>query len=372
MRSKRTVTGLRNRNGIWYISKVVRLPGGSKTTLQESTGCRDLALAESFLHKRVQDVMDEHVHGVVSEVLFADCASRYLEEHADLKSIDRAGYALANVVPEIGHMKISGICDESLESYKRKRTEEGIAAGTLNRELGIIRRILILASRKWRHGGRPLLQTPPLISDVSGKERKAHILTRKEEARLLAELPEHLQDAVIFSLNTGLRQSEQTGLRWKDEQYVEGLDKRVFVVRNGKTKNSVRVVPLNEAVMAVVDRQRGNTSEYVFEYAGHRYSRFNNHAFRKARKRACLPDLTWHSLRHTYATRLRAAQVSLEDRAALLGHAVTGGEITTRYSAPEIGALIGHVERLDEESTDVVVRTLQTSAMVADEKAVLH
>ena len=316
--------------------------------------------------------MDEVAFGLMPDVLFADCATRYMQENTHLRSIDRAGYALAKVVPEIGHMKLSEICDESLTGFKRKRELEGVAAGTINKELSVIRRILNLASRKWRINGRPLLQTPPLISDVSGKERKAHILTRSEEAKLLAVLPEHLRDAVQFALNTGLRQSEQTGLRWDNEHYVDGLDKRVFVIAAGKTENAVRVVPLNEVALAVVDRQRGKSATYVFEYAGRRYDRFNNHAFRKARKRAGVPNLTWHSLRHTYATRLRAAQVSLEDRAALLGHAVKGGEMTTRYSAPEIGALINHAEKLVEERTDVALRTLQLSAIAADEKAALH
>ena len=45
-----------------------------------------------------------------------------------------------------------------------------------------------------------------------------------------------------------------------------------------------------------------------------------------------------HDLRHTFGRRLRAAGVSLEDRRDLLGH--KGPEITTLYSAAEIGRLV--------------------------------
>ncbi len=85
--------------------------------------------------------------------------------------------------------------------------------------------------------------------------------------------------------------------------------------------------------------------------------------------------LTWHSLRHTYATRLRAAQVSLEDRAALLGHTVEGGEMTTRYSAPELSALIKHVEKREDERIDVALHegfARRIPATTADKKAALH
>jgi len=45
-----------------------------------------------------------------------------------------------------------------------------------------------------------------------------------------------------------------------------------------------------------------------------------------------------HDLRHTFGRRLRATGVSLEDRQDLLGH--KGPEITTLYSAAEIGRLV--------------------------------
>ena len=61
-----------------------------------------------------------------------------------------------------------------------------------------------------------------------------------------------------------------------------------------------------------------------------------------------------HDLRHTFAQRLRAAGVPLEDRKALLGHKC--GDVTTHYSAPEVAGLIEYVERLCEERPNTVLR----------------
>jgi integrase len=51
-----------------------------------------------------------------------------------------------------------------------------------------------------------------------------------------------------------------------------------------------------------------------------------------------------HNLRHTFGRRLRGAGVPLETRKALLGHA--NGDITTHYSAAEIGELLNAAEKI--------------------------
>jgi len=51
-----------------------------------------------------------------------------------------------------------------------------------------------------------------------------------------------------------------------------------------------------------------------------------------------------HNLRHTFGRRLRSAGIPLEARKTLLGHA--NGDITTHYSAAELGELIDAVESI--------------------------
>lgn len=70
----------------------------------------------------------------------------------------------------------------------------------------------------------------------------------------------------------------------------------------------------------------------------------NNTAWRTARRKAKIPDVRVHDLKHTFGLRLRAAGVSLEDRKVLLGH--TNGDITTHYSAVEISNLIKAVNKV--------------------------
>ena len=53
--------------------------------------------------------------------------------------------------------------------------------------------------------------------------RRIRFLTREEAQRLLAELPEHLADMAAFSLATGLRASNVTGLQWSQVDVVRRL-----------------------------------------------------------------------------------------------------------------------------------------------------
>ncbi|MBI5571202.1 MAG: tyrosine-type recombinase/integrase [Desulfomonile tiedjei] len=58
----------------------------------------------------------------------------------------------------------------------------------------------------------------------------------------------------------------------------------------------------------------------VFTSRGRPVGSLYNTAWKSARKRADLPDVRVHDLKHTFGRRLRAAGVCFEDRQDLLGH----------------------------------------------------
>jgi hypothetical protein len=69
-----------------------------------------------------------------------------------------------------------------------------------------------------------------------------------------------------------------------------------------------------------------------------------------------LPQVRVHDLKHTFGRRLRAKGVSHETRQVLLGH--KNGQITTHYSAAEIGELIDAVEKVSWSGTSAPTLTL--------------
>ena len=82
---------------------------------------------------------------------------------------------------------------------------------------------------------------------------------------------------------------------------------------------------------------------------------FMNRTFNPALKRAKIQGLTWHSLRHTFASRLVMAGVDLPTVQALMGHKTI--EMTLRYSHLSPGHQLDAVQRLNEKRSDTTTDT---------------
>lgn len=142
---------------------------------------------------------------------------------------------------------------------------------------------------------------------VEPKEKVVWI-TKDQAARLLAELrptAAHLARMAEFSLATGLRQSNVTGLRWDKVD----LDRKTAWVRPDDAKGDEWIsVPLNDWAMAVLMEAK-NCEDHdhdvlVFTYYGKHVAQPANSAWEKACARVGdLPaDWTWHCMRHTWAS----------------------------------------------------------------------
>jgi len=96
------------------------------------------------------------------------------------------------------------------------------------------------------------------------------------------------------------------------------MGRSVFVVPEDALKaKRPHVVILKDIAWSIIQMQRWRHAVWVFPYRGRGIARMNPHP--EARREAGLRQLRVHDLRHTFACRLRAAGVSAEDRAALLG-----------------------------------------------------
>jgi len=102
-----------------------------------------------------------------------------------------------------------------------------------------------------------------------------------------------------FSLATGLRETNVTKLEWSQ---VDMHRRCAWIdAENSKSKRAI-AVPLNDDAMAVLRSQIGKHETRVFTYKGEPVARANNHAWRKALKRAGVENFRWHDLRHTWAS----------------------------------------------------------------------
>lgn len=94
---------------------------------------------------------------------------------------------------------------------------QGCSNATVNRTLALVRAILRKCVNEWEW-----LERAPQIRMLREPTRRIRSLTH-EARRLLAELPEHLADMAAFSLATGLRAANVTGLQWQQVDLTRQL-----------------------------------------------------------------------------------------------------------------------------------------------------
>jgi len=289
---------------------------------------------------------------------FTDCAARYLEQSRGKRSFETIRWHVALVQSYLGDLEPKQVHDQTLAPFVKARLADSASATTINRSLEVVRTILNRAARSYRDSdGRPWLDgLPPLLTMLPENPRSPYPITWEEQEALFRRLPQHLACMALFTINTGLRDSNVCGLQWDWEVKVPELGRSVFVIpaEAFKTRRA-HVVILNDVAWSIVKSQRGKHPIWVFPYHGRRMERMNNNGWQQARHEARLPLVRVHDLRHTFACRLRAAGVSAEDREALLGHA--NHSMAGHYASADVGHLLKQANLvLKRSGTQTVLR----------------
>ncbi|OQS36115.1 tyrosine-type recombinase/integrase [Chromobacterium haemolyticum] len=393
--ARKQITGLTQRTpgGVWFIDKQVQGVG----RIRESTGTHDRAEAEKYLIHKLEKIRQQQVYGIRPPRIWREAATKYLLENQHMPSIGDCADQLKILDKFIGDVELSKLHDGSMREFIKfrqttrldKRTDkEGVTPRTINIALELVIRILALAASKWRDEfGMTWLERPPSISKLNerAETRPAYPMSWDEQKLLFKELPEHLAIMALFKVNTGCREKEVCYLKWEWEVRVPELETSVFLIpanfggrtdKSGVKNGSERIVVLNSVARSIIETLRGRHPVYVFAYHESanpnedNIQRMNGHAWRKARTRAAqkfaakfmrrpnpgFAKFRVHDLKHTFGYRLRIAGVPFEDRQVLLGH--TSENVTTHYSAAEVGRLIEQVELVKDTGRQLVSATV--------------
>ncbi len=355
---RKRMSGLTKRGEIWHINKKV---DGAR--ICESTGTSRLEEAEKYLVRRLETMRQATVYGIRPKRVFREAATKFLLENQHKRSIQSDKYRLKMLDGYIGDLTLDSVHMGALQSYIAARRKEGMRSRTINHGLQIVRRILNLAAGEWMdEHGLTWLAVAPKIKLLPETDRPdPYPLNWEEQDRLFCFLPPYLRDMALFAVNVGCRDQEICQLRWQWEVKVPVPEiGSVFIIPGMYTKNGKdRLVVLNRVARLLVERQRGKDPDIVFAFKGHALSRMLNRAWLKARKKASLDVVRVHDLKHTFGRRLRAADVSFEDRQDLLGHKST--RITTHYSAAEILKLWKASNKVCEERRKPTLTVLRTA-----------
>ena len=352
--ANRRSPGLIKRGSIWHINKKI-----DGRRLSESTRSSSLAEAERYLMHRLEEIRQASIYGIRPTRCFRQAAIKFLNENQHKASLSIDARLLKQLNPFIGHLPLTAIHQGNLQTYIQARKTNKVKNRTLNYGLQVIRRILNLATHEWRdENGLSWLATAPKIRLLPETDKRLpYPLNREEETQLFNELPLHLKQMATFAVNTGCRDQEICQLRWRWEITVQELNTSIFIIPAQHVKNRQdRLVVLNDFASQVIEARRGLHPVFVFTYQNKALTRMLNSAWRRARRQVNLPQVRVHDLKHTFGRRLRAANVSFEDRQDLLGH--KSQRVTTHYSAAELGNLLLAANKICSKENSTSVLTL--------------
>ncbi len=190
------------------------------------------------------------------------------------------------------------------------------APPTINRYFSFLRHAFMLAIKDGKLDRNPMAGVTFFPEAV-----RTRFLHDEEIVRLRDLMQEADWKIVAFAIETALRRSEQFCLRWDQID----LEHRVLTLPMPKGKKT-RHVPLSEGAHALLASWDSiMQSPWVFPGVNNPLrpmdSRaFLRRAFEPALRRAGLLDVTWHTLRHTAASRRALAGVDLYRIKEILGH----------------------------------------------------
>jgi integrase len=227
-------------------------------------------------------------------VTWDQAVDRWLIEQAHKASIesDRSNFRWLN--QHLSGRLLHSIDRPSIDVLVTAKRAAGVANSTVNRALALLRSVLIKSEHDWGW-----LAQAPKIRLLPEPRRRIRFLTSGQASRLLTELPYHLSSMAAFTLATGLRRANVTGLQWSQVD----IDRRLAWVHPDEAKGRRAIaVPLNDDALRILREHQGRHPSYVFTYKGKRVIQVSTAAWYKALHRAGIDNFRWHDLRHTWAS----------------------------------------------------------------------
>jgi integrase len=222
------------------------------------------------------------------------------------------------------------------QDIERRFERQEWSPATCNRFGALLSLAYPLAIREGKMKDNPARLVKHRLEDNA----RVRFLSADEETKLRKAIGdgwlEHIPEFEL-AMYTGMRLSEQYGLRWADVSF----ERRVLTIPRSKN-GAARHVPLNQSAIRALEALRKRTGGTGFVCGG---SPGPGRWFEPAVKDSKLTDFTWHCLRHTFASRLVMADVDLRTVQELMGHKTIG--MTVRYAHLAPKHTLAAVERLD-------------------------
>jgi integrase len=304
---------------------------------------------QEFERQRAQGLV---VHGAkpTLKAFLQDWLEQVVKPRNRPRTYDRYEMDIRNhILPRLGRSRLDQLTPQEVQKAINDLHASGLAPRSVRNVHATLRQALNTALR-WGLVGR---NVAALVDTPKAEKPQIHALSPDEARRLLnAVRGERLEALYWTALLLGLRQGELLGLRWQDvdleaqtlrvagaiqrQKRPDGPSALVFVPT--KTQAGMRVLPLPPMLCTILQKHQARQDdertidgwqEHNLIFPSERGTPIEAtnlvaRSFKPALKRAGLPDMPFHGLRHSAATLLIALGVDLNTVSAILGHTSAG------------------------------------------------
>lgn len=246
-----------------------------------------------------------------------------------------AGLTANHILPALGDVLVNQLTRPLISEFANQQLHSGNMRGgplsvkTVNDMLVILGLMLEFAAEEYQIN-------IPKISLLREEKKEARVLSPSEQAILTNYLLDDMdifRFSTLLALYTGLRIGEICALKWSDisERHlrVERTMQRLPCAGGGteihidtpKSRSSCRTIPLPAFLLPYVNRFRQDEGFVLSNQRWeHSEPRILQVQFQKMVEHCGLEDVTFHTLRHTFATRCVENGFDIKTLSEILGH----------------------------------------------------
>ena len=278
-----------------------------------------------------------------------------------------------HLLPSLGQRRLYALTLEVLDGFLREKLHTGRADGKGRpspKTVADIRSVLLQILEYAQRHQYPCAAQSKMFYPKS-RQPVTKIMTREEQAKLesvLLQQPAPLHLGILTALYGGLRIGEVCALQWGDISFVSGTirihktilriqdlapeaqQKTKILIDCPKTESSNRVIPMPTFLLTFLEPHR--RAEDIYLLTGTRAylePRICLDKYKRILTQAGLDSFTFHTLRHTFATRCIENGFDPKSLSEILGHANVNTTLQ-RYVHPSITLKREHMNRLETVS----------------------
>lgn len=333
----------KRRDGRYEGRYVVDKTAEGKTRFGYIYGYQYTEVRNELLRKKAQQLKMRGQPLCHCGILLNDWLRRWLESEM-LGSVKESSYQTylrqikVHLLPSLGHLPLSEITPAVVHGFVTRLEAAGLAYHTVKGTL----RLLNAALRSAQEEGL-ILRNPCKKVRVQPKEAvEQRTLSRSEQETLRSAAMKQNDLPTLLSLYTGMRLGEICALKWSDIDWekktvtvkrtvqrtasVENREgkRTLLMIGSPKSRRSHRVLPVPEFVLALlrsVFRAAEAGDTFIFGKINRAAEpRTMQRHFQHLMKALGLSGVHFHTLRHSFATRLMELGIDVQTISALLGH----------------------------------------------------